>query len=342
MPDTAAPPPPAVMMQMLSGSWVSQSIYVAAKLGIPDLIAPSPQSVAELARQTATDEVSLGRLLRALVSIGVLQADDTGRIGNSPLSETLRRDVPGSLRAIAIMLGEEHLQAWGNLLHSVRTGEPAFDNLYGKNFFEYVAEHPESSETFNDAMTAFTTQMQHALLAAYDFSGITRLVDVGGGHGLMLAAILQANPHLHGIVFDLPHVVAGAGAVLESHGVSDRCETVGGDFFAEVPAGDAYIMSNIIHDWDDERSIKILDNCRQAMTGDGKVLLVEMVIPDNNEPFAGKWLDLNMLVMTPGGRERTADEYRELLAKAGLSLNRIVPTQGNDSVVEAIPTGRAK
>lgn len=327
-------------MQMICSGWIAQTISVAAKLGIADLVSAEPQNVEQLAAATSTHQVSLGRVLRALSSIGIFTRDENNCYRNTPLSEPLRRDVHGSVNAVARMMGEEHQQAWGNLLHSVRTGEPAFDNLFGENWFEYVAKNSEASETFNDAMTSFATQSHTAIIGAYDFSGIQTLCDVGGGHGTLLSAVLKANAHLKGVLFDLPHVVAGAPEVLAQHGIESRIEVCGGDFFEAVPAADAHIMSHIIHDWDDERSIKILQSCRRAVNQNaedgGKVLLVEMVIPSGDEPFMGKWMDLNMLAMTPGGRERTEAEYSSLLEKAGYKLNRIVPSQSPVSVVEGV------
>jgi hypothetical protein len=329
-------PPAAQLFQMILGGWIAQTLCVSAGLNVADHLAEGPKTIDELADATSTHATSLARLLRALVSIGAYTCDETGHYHNTPLSELLRSDVPGSAHAIAKMMGEEHEHAWSNLLHSVRTGETAFDNLYGENWFEYVAKNPVASQTFNNAMTSFATQSHAAIVDAYDFSGIQTLCDVGGGHGALLSAILKANPHLKGVLFDLPHVVAGAPEVLARHGVGERIEVVGGDFFSEVPRADAHIMSHIIHDWDDERSLKILSACHRAVNDGGKVLLVEMVIPESNEPSMGKWMDLNMLVMTPGGRERTEREYSALLEKSGYQLNRIVPSQAPVSVVEGV------
>jgi cyclopropane fatty-acyl-phospholipid synthase-like methyltransferase len=321
---------------MILGGWIAQALSISASLGIADLVADKPKTLEELAAATSTHAVSLRRLLRALISVGVYARDADGRYRNSPLSEPLRRDVPGSMTAAAKMMGEEHHQAWGNLLQSVKTGEPAFDHLFGENWFEYVAKNPEASKTFNDAMTNFATQSHSAIVDAYDFSGIETICDVGGGHGALLSRIVTANPHMKGILFDLPHVVAGAPALLEERGTTERIEVRSGDFFSEVPNADAHIMSHIVHDWDDERAIKILQACRRAVKDGGKVLLVEMVVPEGDEPSPSKWMDLNMLAMTPGGRERTEAEYSALLQKAGYKLSRIVPSQAPVSVVEGL------
>lgn len=325
------------MAQMITGGWISQAVYVAAKLRIADLVAQKPQTVEELAQASDAHPPSLYRLLRALVSIGVFQRDADGKYSNTPLSEELRRENPGSLGAVAVMMGEEHHVAWGNLIQSVRTGVTAFDHVYGENFFEYVAHEPESSETFNDAMTGFASQTHAAIVDTYDFSDIGTLVDVGGGHGTLISVIAKHNPHLKGVLFDLPHVVAGAPEVLARHSVADRVSVVGGDFFSgQAPSGDAHIMSHILHDWDDERSIKILQGCRNAVKEGAKLLVVEMVIPGGDEPFFGKWMDLNMLAMTPGGRERTREEYAELFKAAGYELRRVAPSKGHASVVEGV------
>jgi SAM-dependent methyltransferase len=241
------------------------------------------------------------------------------------------------MRALAIMYCEEQYRAWGDMLRSVATGDPAFDRVFGMSYFPYLAQHPEANETFNRAMTGWSAQLDSAVVAAYDFSPFGTVVDVGGGYGRLLIAILTAHPRMRGVLFDQPHVVAVATAGLQAAGVSERCETAGGDFFVEVPSGgDAYILAQIVHDWDDERSLTILRNCRRAIGPAGKLLLIEMVIAAGNERDLGKFLDLHMLALL-GGRERTGAEYRSLLAKASFTLTRIVPTQAGASVVEATP-----
>jgi hypothetical protein len=328
-------PPPAQMMQMITGFWVSQAIYIAAKLRLADLVKDQPRTAAQLAQATATHAPSLYRLLRALASVGVFVEDDQQRFALTPLAETLRSDVPGSLRAFAQSeLGSEHFAAWGNLMHSVRTGEIAFDDHYRQNVWQYYAEHPEDAQTFNESMSGLTQMFNQAVLAAYDFSGINKLVDVAGGTGGLLSAILPKYPALQGVLFDLPHVIAEAGPLLDSAGVRGRCELTSGDFFKAVPAGgDAYILKFIIHDWDDERAAAILRNVHSAMADDGKLLLAETVVAPPNQPDLSKFMDLNMLVMT-GGRERTAKEFEQLLAQAGFKLTRIVPTPSPIHLIE--------
>ena len=334
-------PPEAVLSQMVLGSFVAQAVGVAAKLGIADLLAAKPQPVAALAAATKTHERSLYRLLRTLASVGVFAETDPRVFALTPLAAPLRADAPVSLRDVAIFMNEEwHWRVYGNMLYSVQTGKPAWGYTHGAEVFEYFQANPEQSEIFNRAMTSFTRTAGPAVAAAYDFTHVKRLADIAGGHGLLLASILQAHPHLTGLLFDLPHVLTGAPALLQAEGVAGRVELATGDFFAAVPAGaDAYIMKHIIHDWDDERATAILRNIERVLPADGRVLLVETVVPAGDEPHIAKIVDMEMLV-SPGGIERTAEEYRELLAGAGLQLTRIIPTQSFFSIVEAVK-GRA-
>jgi ubiquinone/menaquinone biosynthesis C-methylase UbiE len=334
---TEPAPPQMAMLQMITGFWVSRTIYVAAKLGLADLIKDQPRTADELAQITGAHAPSLYRILRALASVGVFVEDDQKRFANTPLSETLRSDAPGSLRAFAMVeLGQEHFPAWGNLMHSVKTGEIAFDNLFKQNAWEYYAQNPEDASNFNQAMKGMTEIANAAVLAAYDFSGVNKLVDIAGGTGRLVSAILNAYPQMRGVLFDLPHVIAEAGPLLEAAGVKDRCETVTGDFFKSVTeGGDAYVMKWIIHDWDDEKSTAILKNIHRAMNPDGKLLIIEMVVTEGNHPDLSKFVDLNMLVMT-GGRERTKAEFKSLLAGAGFKLTRVIQTASPFAVIEAV------
>lgn len=327
--------PQVAMLQMISGFWISRAIYIAAKLGIPDHLRDGHKTADELAAATGTHAPSLYRVMRALASCGVFTEDEKGGFALTPLSETLRTDAPGSLRAFAtVELGEEHYPAWGDLLHSVKTGEIAFDHFFGVPIWEYFAQHPENAKTFADAMTGMTLAINEAVLSSYDFSSISKIVDVGGGHGSLIASILKANPQLQGVLFDAPPVIEGARRRIEAEGIGERCEVVAGDFFESVPeGGDAYILKWIIHDWDGERATRILRNCHRAMVEQGRLLLVETVVPEGSEPHFSKFMDLNMLVMT-GGCERTEDEYRKLLDASGFRLTRIVPTASLMSVVE--------
>ncbi len=329
-------PPPVRLVQMMTGYWISQSVYVTAKLGIADQLTDGPRTSEELAAACQAHAPSLYRLLRGLASVGTFTEVDVGRFALTPTAELLRTDHPDSMRALAIMYGEEQYQAWGDALVSIQTGTPAFDRRFGASYFHYLAAHPEAAATFNTAMTGWSAQVASAVVEAYDFSDSTTVVDVGGGHGTLLAAILTANPHLHGILFDLPHVTASAAAFLATAGVADRCQISAGDFFEALPSGgDAYILAQILHDWDDERSRTILQNCRSAMAPAGRILIVELVIPPGNEPSLGKLLDLHMLILLTG-RERTEAEYRDLLASAGFRLTRVIPTSSGASVVEAV------
>jgi hypothetical protein len=330
-------PPPMAMLQLISGFWISRCIYVTAKLGIPDLMKNGPMTAADLAAATKTDAPSLFRLLRALVAVDILTHGEDGRFGNTPVSETLRTDIPGSLRSFAMTeLGEEHYPAWGELLHSVRTGEIAFDRAFSMPVWEFFAKNPENAKIFNDAMSGVTDQATEAFHAAYSFAGIKTLMDVGGGHGALLTSILTRNPEMRGILFDSPQVIKGAQATLQDSGIADRCQLTGGDFFQSVPEGsDAIIMKWIIHDWNDEQSITIMKNCHRALPEEGKLILIEAVVPAGNEPHFSKFIDLNMLVMT-GGRERTEEEFRRLYEAARFRLTRIVPTESPFSVIEGV------
>ena len=332
-----ASPPPVLLFQMMTGYWGSQAVYVAAKLGIADFLADGPVSCEDLAAATHTHAPSLRRVLRALASVGVFAEAAPGHFALTPLAALLRTGTSDSMRALAIMYAEEQYRAWADLLHSVRTGETAFEHQFGMGYFAYLAQHPEADRVFNQAMISWTNQVAGAVVGTYDFSPFGTVVDVGGGYGTLLAAILRSNPAARGILFDLPHVVAGAEEFLTVAGAADRCTRIGGDFFAAVPVGgDAYVLAQILHDWDDERCMAILTQCRHVMPDHGKLLVVELVLPPGDEPFLGKWLDLHMLVML-GARERTAAEYGTLFRTAGFELARVVPTPAGPSVVEAVP-----
>ena len=332
-------PPPLQMLQLISGFWIARCVYIVAKLGIPDLLTDGPKTADELATATNTHAPSLFRVLRALAAVQVLTQSDDRRFGNTPMSETLRSDVPGSIRAFAMSeLGEEHYPAWGDLMHSVRTGEIAFDKAFGEPVWEFFAKHPDNARIFNDSMSGMTTQAETALHAAYDFAGINTIVDVGGGHGGLITSILTRNPNMRGILFDSAAVVEGAKPKIAESAIADRCEVIAGDFFQSVPSrGDAIIMKWIIHDWNDEQSVSIMKNCYRALPDNGKLILVEAVVPPGNEMHFAKFIDLNMLVMT-GGRERTEEEFRRLYESAGFRLTKVVPTESPFSVIEGVKT----
>ena len=332
---SSVPPPDAVLMQMLFGAQVQKSLCVAAKLGIADLLAERPQTADELAAKTDTHAPSLYRMLRTLASVGVFAESADHEFELTPVAELLREGAQNSMRDFAVMMGEDWMwQALGELMYTVKTGGVAHEKFQGMSSFEFFQQNVEAGRVFNRAMTSFTRAVIPAIVEAYDFSGVGKLVDIAGGHGLLLAGILKANPQMKGILFDLPFVIEGAGELLDKEGVRDRVGLASGDFFQSVPAGaDAYMMKHIIHDWDDESSIKILRNIHSAMNENGKVLIIEMVVPEGDEPHPSKALDIIMLVME-GGKERTKDEYRKLLEASGFRLTKVIPTKSPYSVVE--------
>jgi hypothetical protein len=325
------------LLEMLTAYWVSQAIHVAAKLRLADLVADGPKTAQELAEATKSEPQALYRLLRALASVDIFKEDNQGSFALTPTAECLL-DRPGSQHAVALMMGEEHFRSWGDLLYSVQTGKPAFDQIYGKPVFDYLSEHPEQAKIFDAAMTGFHGPETQAMIDAYDYTGINTLVDIGGGNGTVISTVLKKYPAMKGILYDLPGVVERAKQNLAAAGLGGRCQTLTGSFFEAVPkGGDAYMMRHIIHDWTDEQCQTILSHCRKVMPAHGRLLIIEMVIKPGNEAQPAKWLDLNMLVL-PGGRERTEEEYRTLLAGAGFRLERIVPTPTEVSVIEGRPS----
>ncbi|MEH2457607.1 methyltransferase [Nostoc sp.] len=325
------------LKQMIVGSWITQGIYVVAQLGIADLLKDSPKSYDELATKTGVNARSLYRLLRALASVGLFAEGGSGYFELTPLAEGLQSDHTDSLRGYAIKSGQTwEWLPWGNLFESVKTGKPMFKNIFGMERFDYLVNDPSAAKIYIQAISSFSDKQDTAIAAGYDFSSIHKLVEVAGGSGTLIASILKANLTMQGILFDLPHVVADAKPLIEGFGLQNRCQLVGGNFFESVPrGGDAYLFRYIIHDWDDERALIILKNCYQAMQPNSKLLLVEMIIPEGNEPFFGKLLDLQML-LNYGGRERTEAEYQVLLKTAGFSLTKIYPVAPPVSVIEAI------
>jgi O-methyltransferase domain/Dimerisation domain len=330
-------PPQVEIMQMATGYWVSQSLYAAAKLGIADLLKDGPKSYDELATATAVKARPLYRLLRGLASVGVFSETEPGYFTLTPLAACLQTDITGSMRAVVTIFGEEEYQAWGDILYSLRTGGSAFEHIYKMPLYQYHAQKPEQGKTFNEAMTNISLSEDFEIATSYDFSGINKLVDVGGGHGSLIASILKANPEMQGILFDLPTVIAGAKSLIEAEGVENRCSLIAGDFFDSVPsAGNAYILKHIIHNWEDESARAILKNCHRAMIENDKLLVIEEVIPLGNEPSFSKLFDLTMMVLFPGACERTEVEYRALFEACGFHLNKIYPTQAGTSVIEGI------
>lgn len=325
--------PDNLIDRLISGYWISQSIYVVCKLNIAGLLKDGPMSIEELAAATKTDTRSLYRLLRALASVEIFAEEEGRRFRLTPLAEPLRPGVPGSKHALALMMGEEHFRAWGELLYSVQTGKTAFEKVFGAPIFDWLARHPEKAQIFDDAMVGIHGRETAAMLPAYNLDGVQVLADIGGGNGSNLSAVLLKYPQMRGILFDLPHVIERARERISAAGLSDRCQLVAGNFFESVPVADAYLLRHIIHDWNDEQSLRILQTIHRAMPQDGQLLLVESVIPPGNTPSGGKLLDLVMLTI-PGGLERTEQEYRQLYASAGFQLTRIIPTDAEVSVIE--------
>lgn len=324
------------MRGLLMGFVVSRALLVAAELGVADALAGGPKDRAALARDVGADPATLHRLLRACASFGVFEELADGRYANTPRSELLRGEVPGSMRNVARMYGDAALwEAWSGLTHSVRSAEPSFAHIHGIPLFEFLAAHPDSACRFDEAMVASSRLMNDAIVEAYDWAQFGTLADIAGGMGSTLAAILRSNPALRGVLFDLGHVVERAREHLRDQGVLDRCRTQSGSFFDTAPMdADAYFMKHILHDWNDADCLRILGNCARAMSGDAKLLVCEKLVPPGNDPSVAKTMDLVMLVMTDGGRERTEGEFQRLFARAGLRLVRVVPTRADNSILE--------
>lgn len=328
-------PPSAAMMEMIVGAWRAQGIAVAAELKVADALADGPLTADELARRVGADSDALARLMRALIGDGIFTRRDDGRFALNPLGETLRSNAPMSMAAMARLVGApEHREHWSELLDAVRTGEPVPPKLRGMSGWEYMAQKPALAAVFNEAMTSVSEFAVDPVVAAYDFTPHRTIVDVGGGHGRMIAAILASTPTARGVLYDLPHVVEGAPELLQRYGVASRVRVEGGSFFDGVPeGGDAYVLKNVIHDWADPEAVAILGNVRKSARAGSTLLLVEFVIPDHDREFIGKWADMEMLVQA-GARERTADEYRKLYQQAGFQMTRVIPTAGPISIVE--------
>ena len=334
----AALPPEAVMIQMATAGVVSKVVYVAAKLGIADQLASGPKTAAEIAGTVGAHSQSLYRLMRTCAGLGILTEREGQRFALTPLGELLRSEHPASIRSTFLTFGGPLISGpLDQLEHSVRTGETSFEKAFGMGPFDYLSKHPDEARQFSETMVGFHGMEPPAVAAAYDFSSVGKIVDVGGATGNLLATILARHPEPQGVLFDLPHVVADAPALLASRGVISRVSIEAGSFFESVPAGaDAYLLSHIIHDWSEEKCLAILANCRKAMKPSARLLIIEMVLPPGDAMHPGKLLDMVMLAI-PGGTERTESEYGALLAKAGFRLSRVVPTASAASVVEALP-----
>ena len=329
-------PPHAQLVQMGMAHWVSHIVYVAAKLNLADHLAQGPKNAEALAVQTGMHAPSLYRLMRTLASLGVLTENASHQFALTPLGEALKSGAPGAARATILTVASEMwVQGVAQLPYSVQTGKSGFEKMLGMPIFDWLAKHPEEASLFSQTMVGIHGGEPPAIAAAYDFSDLKTIVDVGGATGNLLTTVLASNPAVRGILYDLPHVVRDAPALIQSRGLTNRVTIEPGSFFEKVPGGgDAYLLSHIIHDWSEEQCLTILGNCRRAMGAGSRLLIIEMVLPAGDTPHPGKMLDMMMLV-GPGGQERTEQEYRALLAKAGLQLRRVVPTASPVSVVEA-------
>ena len=334
---TTTPPPHTQLIEMATAHWISRIVYVAAKLSLADHLAGGPKSTGELAGLTGTHAPSLYRLMRTLAHLGLLSEDAGQRFLLTPLGAALQTGAPGAARATVLTLASEWCaNGFGELLHSVQTGKSGFEKHLGMPIFDWFGRNPEMASLFSETMVGFHGAEPAAVAAAYDFSGMKTIVDVGGATGNLLTTVLARAAGARGILYDLPHVVREAPALIQSRGLTDRVTIEAGSFFERVPnGGDAYLLSHVIHDWSEAQCLTILGHCRRAMNTAGRLLLIEMVLPPGNTPHPGKVLDMMMLV-GPGGRERTEQEYATLLGQAGFRLTRVVPTESAVGVVEAV------
>ncbi|NKB44241.1 MAG: methyltransferase [Alphaproteobacteria bacterium] len=327
--------PQDIMLRLIVGHWLSRLVMVAAELRLADLLKGGPRSVEDLATEANVRAPQLYRALRALASVGVFAETDDKKFETTPLAATLEADAPGSMRVSALLRNSDYQwDAWQELLHGIKTDEVPFVKAHGIPVFEYLEEHPEELDIFHEATTSLTNP---AVAESYDFSNYRSVVDLGGGHGAFLSAILDVNPHLQGTLFDQPSVIAGAkqSPYMTAEGIKDRCNLQSGSFFESIPEGhDIYTLKYIIHDWDDEKAVKILSNCRTAMTDDSRVLVVDSVILPGNDQGHAKLLDIEMLVV--GGRERTEADFSNVFEKAGLMLNSVIPTKTPLIILEGV------
>jgi hypothetical protein len=330
--------PQAQLMEMATAHWISRCLHTAAQMGLADQFSGKSKTADELATSTATHPSSLYRLLRTLAGLGVFTEDDAHRFALTPLGEALRTGTPGSVRsAVLTLAGELFTKSLDELHYSVQTGNTSFEKVFGARLFTWLADHPVEASMFSETMVGIHGDEPRAVGAAYDFSQFDTIVDVGGATGNLLTAILDRYAKPQGMLFDLPHVIRDAPPFIQAHGLKDRITIKAGNFFEGVPpGGDAYLLSHIIHDWNEAECLAILGNCRHAMKPAGRLLIVETVLPTGNGPHPGKMLDMIMLAI-PGGQERTEPEYRVLLDKAGFRLERIVPTESAVNIVDARP-----
>jgi len=328
-------PPSAMVMQMITGHWVSQLVGTLSRLAIPDALAEGPLASAEIAKRCGSHPDATHRLLRAATGLGLFREIQADSYELTPLGEVLRANAPGSLRDFAIAETDHgHWMAWGSLVDAVQTGERAAPKALGMEIFEWYAEHPQDEAAFGRAMSNLAALVAGEVALTCDFSKARRIVDVGGSHGTLLAAVLRKSPEAYGIVMDLPKVAERAQQALNAEGLGGRAEAIGGDFFVDVPPADAYLLKQVLHDWNDDQCQLILANCAKRLGAGGRLFIVEMVIPDDNSPSFASMMDLNMMVMLPG-RERTLQEYKVLLAAAGLRFERLHATHSPFQIIEA-------
>lgn len=329
-------PPHVELMKYIIGKWFSKPIHAAAELGIADLLSSGPMSIDELAEKCCAHTPSLYRMMRALASVGIFRETEQRQFELTPMAELLRSN---AMRPIARMFNAEwNDEAWMHFLDGVRTGETPFLAAHGQPLFEWLEEHPDEAKVLMEANAVKAVTSHRAIVDAYDFSGIRTLVDVGGGNGSLMVEILSVFPEMRGIVADVSAMIGKASELIQSRGLTDRCTAVECNFFESVPGGgDAYLLSNILHDWDDGQCRRILKACSDAQTQDDKLLVVESVVPPGNEPSVAKLLDLEMFVIT-GGMERTEAEYRSLLESSGYELYKVIPTKESISIIEAVRT----
>lgn len=335
---TQPPPAHVQLIQMGVAIWQARAVYAAAELGLADLLSGGPRAASDLAAVTRTHAPSLYRLLRALAGCGLLAESAPGTFGTTALGEALRDGAPGAARATILTIsGAWQWDAWGHFMHALRTGESGLKAACGQKLFDYLADHPVDSARFNEAMVGMHGALGPAIVAAYDFAPCESIVDIGGGTGGLISAVLRAQAHIRGALFDLPETAPQARAFLANAGLSDRCAVLQGDFFRSIPAGyQAHILSHVLHDWSDDESLVILENSRRAMPPDGRLLIIEAVLPEGDTPHHGKLMDLLMLTVT-GGVERSAQQFSDLLARARFALSRTVHTATHQSIIEAVP-----
>ena len=333
------PSPQAVLMRMARGFWAAKALQVAAELGIANLVAQESKTAEELSKVLGVDSDALYRLLRALASEGIFKEGRDSRFENTPLSEAIRDDVPGSVRDYVINAPHDgSMLAWTKFMDVVKTGKASFEDVNGCDYYEYFRRHPDIGERFHKQMTVLSSQIISALVKSYDFSQFKTLIDVGGGQGIVLASILGKNPQMHGCLYEQSSVIEGAKTFLETRGVINRCDLISGDFLESIPESyDAYLLKHVLHDWGDEHALTILKKCRASIPKHGKLLIIEAVLGRDNAPHPAKWKDLLMMVLYQGARERTKQEFHNLIRESGFEPKQVIALPLLDSVVEAVP-----